>query len=61
MLSAAREVVDMLKGFSAEKFQTERVVMRATERCIAQASPTCKALKDIAKLTDAIWSREPRK
>lgn len=26
---------DRLKGFSAEKFQTERVVMRATERCTA--------------------------
>jgi len=24
----------MLKGFSVERFQTERVVMRATERCI---------------------------
>jgi uncharacterized protein with HEPN domain len=34
MLSAAREVVDMLKGLSAENFQTERVVIRATERCI---------------------------
>jgi uncharacterized protein with HEPN domain len=34
MLSAAREVCDMLKDFSVERFQAERVVMRATERCI---------------------------
>ena len=34
LLSAAREVRDMLQGVSVESFQAERVVMRATERCI---------------------------
>ncbi len=34
MLSAAREFSDMLKGLTLEEFQAERVVMRATERCI---------------------------
>jgi len=34
MLSAAREVSDMLKGLTLEQFQAQRVLMRATERCI---------------------------
>lgn len=34
MLAAAREVCDMLKGLTLEQFQAQRVVMRATERCI---------------------------
>jgi len=34
MLSAAREVRDIVQGISLEAFRTNLLVMRATERCI---------------------------
>jgi len=64
MLSAAREVVDMLKDFSGDRFQSERIVMRATERCIEiigeaarRVSATTRQLRTEIPWSDLIGQR----
>ena len=58
MLSAAREVRDMLQGVSLEKFQTERVVMRATERCIEIIGEAARRVSATTRLSqiEVPWS-----
>jgi uncharacterized protein with HEPN domain len=63
MLSAAREVRDMLQGLSLERFQTERVVMRATERCIEIIGEAARRVSSATRLSqaDIPWSCRPAK
>ncbi|HWJ34150.1 MAG TPA: HepT-like ribonuclease domain-containing protein [Steroidobacteraceae bacterium] len=58
MLSAAREVRDMLHDISLEKFQTERIVMRATERCIEIIGEAARRVSSTTRQaqTDIPWS-----
>ncbi len=58
MLSAAREVRDMLQGVSLERFQAERVVVRATERCIEIIGETARRVSNSTRQsqTDIPWS-----
>jgi uncharacterized protein with HEPN domain len=58
MLSAAREVCDMLKDVSVERFQAERVVMRATERCIEIIGEAARRISTTTRQsqTEIPWS-----
>jgi uncharacterized protein with HEPN domain len=49
MLSAAREVNDMLRGVSIEQFQANRMITRATERCIEIIGESARRVSKIAQ------------
>ena len=58
MLSAAREVQDILQGVPAEKFQNSLVLLRATERCIEIIGEAARRVSKITpeSLGDIQWS-----
>jgi uncharacterized protein with HEPN domain len=58
MLSAAREVGDMLKGLTLEQFQAQRVLMRATERCIEIIGEAARRVSSTTRQlhTEIPWS-----
>ena len=58
MLSAAREVRDMLVGVSLDQFQTALIIMRATERCIEIIGEAARRVSKVTQLSqkDIPWS-----
>jgi uncharacterized protein with HEPN domain len=58
MLSAAREVRDMLRGVSLNQFRSSLILMRATERCIEIIGEGARRVsRDTQRsLSDIPWS-----
>lgn len=51
MLSAAREVAGIVSEMSLEQFQSELIVMRATERCIEIIGEAARRVSDNTRRT----------